>query len=161
MFPIYSNSFCVLKGLFRYCKNMEVMWRFRLGPFLKIMWGFLTPLFTLVLIVFTIMTYEDLTYNRTYKYPSWALKFGWILSISSFICIPVYAIYKWILTSGSFTEVRNNKSFILICLKRNAYLIKMNVEIFQIESEPFEITSIGHISSSPSSSQKANKRLAK
>jgi hypothetical protein len=37
----------------------------------------------------------------------------------------------------------------------------MNVEIFQIESEPFEITSVGHISSSPSSSQKANQRLVK
>ena len=51
------------------------------------------------------MTYEDLTYNRTYKYPHWALSFGWILSISSFVCIPIYSIYKFISTSGSIKEV--------------------------------------------------------
>ena len=51
------------------------------------------------------MTYEDLTYNRTYKYPPWALRFGWILSVSSFICIPIYAIYKFLTTGGSLQEV--------------------------------------------------------
>lgn len=57
------------------------------------------------MIIFTILTYEDLKYNRTYKYPQWALKFGWLLSISSFICIPIYAIYKFIATGGSIQEV--------------------------------------------------------
>jgi hypothetical protein len=51
------------------------------------------------------MTYEDLTYNRTYKFPKWALIFGWVLSISSIICIPIYAIYKFIATRGSVGEV--------------------------------------------------------
>lgn len=51
------------------------------------------------------MTYEDLTYNRTYKFPKWALIFGWVLSISSIICIPIYAIYKFIATRGSVVEV--------------------------------------------------------
>ena len=59
----------------------------------------------LKLIIFTIMTYQDLTYNRTYKYPAWALRFGWFLSISSFICIPVFALYKFIFVGGSFKEV--------------------------------------------------------
>ncbi len=92
-------------GIDRYCKNLEKMWKMRLGPWLKVMWIFATPFFTLILIVFTVMTYEDLTYNRTYKYPHWALKFGWILSISSVICIPVYALYKFLTTSGSLKEV--------------------------------------------------------
>lgn len=54
------------------------------------------------------MTYEDLTYNRDYKYPAWALKFGWFLSISSIICIPIYAVYRFIVVGGSFNEVSNN-----------------------------------------------------
>ena len=53
----------------------------------------------------TILTYEDLTYNRTYKYPHWALMFGWFLSVSSFICIPVYALLKFIFTTGSLKDV--------------------------------------------------------
>ena len=36
-------------GVNRYCKNLEQMWRFRLGPWLRIMWVFATPFFTLVI----------------------------------------------------------------------------------------------------------------
>jgi hypothetical protein len=69
-----------------------------------------------ILIIFTVMTYEDLTYNRK-KYPSWALRFGWILSISSFICIPIYAVYKFIVTGGSIQEVIIYKlCLFLICM---------------------------------------------
>ncbi len=115
-------------GIKNYCRNLEKMWKFKLGPFLKFMWLFATPLFTLVcrrsnklprqwlnsinfafisqiLIFFTVMTYEDLSYNRTYKYPHWALRFGWLLSVSSVICIPVYALFKCLKTTGSFKEV--------------------------------------------------------
>lgn len=91
-------------GADRYCNNLEKMWKFKVGPWLRIMWVFATPFFTFILIIFTVMTYEDLTYNRTYKYPSWALRFGWILSVSSFICIPIYAVYKFIVTGGSLQE---------------------------------------------------------
>lgn len=91
-------------GVKRYCKNLEQMWRFKLGPWLKVMWVFATPLFTLGLIIMTVLSYEELSYNRTYKYPHWALMFGWCLSVSSIICIPVYAIFKVISTSGSVKE---------------------------------------------------------
>ena len=58
-----------------------------------------------ILIFFTVMTYEDLSYNRTYKYPHWALRFGWLLSVSSVICIPIYALFKCLKTPGSLKEV--------------------------------------------------------
>ena len=35
-------------GVKNYCKNLETMWEFKLGPWLKIMWVFATPFFTLV-----------------------------------------------------------------------------------------------------------------
>ena len=53
------------------------------------------------------MTYQDLTYNRTYKYPTWALGLGWFLSLSSLVCIPLYAIVAFLKTKGSFKNVRN------------------------------------------------------
>ena len=30
-------------GVNKYCKNLEQMWRFKLGPWLRIMWVFATP----------------------------------------------------------------------------------------------------------------------
>lgn len=102
LFEIVAISYSY--GIKRYCRNLEMMYRFKIGAWLKFMWVFATPLFTLVLIIFTVMTYEDLTYNRDYKYPAWALKFGWFLSISSIICIPIYALYRFIVVGGSFNE---------------------------------------------------------
>ena len=63
------------------------------------------PVFTFLLIVFTVMSYEDLTYNRTYRYPDWALQVGWCMSISSIICIPVYAIYRFLVVGGTVNQV--------------------------------------------------------
>ena len=37
-------------GVKEYCRNLERMWGFHLGPWLKIMWVFATPFFTLVII---------------------------------------------------------------------------------------------------------------
>jgi len=30
---------------------------------------------------------------------------GWFLSLSSMLCIPIYAIYAWIVTEGTVSEV--------------------------------------------------------
>ena len=35
-------------GITKYCKNLEKMWKTKMGPWLKIMWCFVTPVFTLV-----------------------------------------------------------------------------------------------------------------
>lgn len=102
LFEIIAISY--FYGIRRYCDNLAKMYRFKIGYWLRFMWVFATPLFTLVLIIFTVMTYENLTYNRTYKYPPWALRFGWLLSISSIICIPLYALYRFIRTGGSVNE---------------------------------------------------------
>ncbi len=47
----------IKKGVNKYCKNLEKMWRFHLGPWLKIMWVFATPFFTLVKIISLIKIY--------------------------------------------------------------------------------------------------------
>lgn len=40
------------------------------------------------------------------KYPPWAISVGWVLTASSLVCIPVYIIYKFFITSGNCSEVR-------------------------------------------------------
>ncbi len=49
---IYSKfiwTINVLLGVKKYCENLEKMWLFKLGLWLKFMWAFVTPLFTLVI----------------------------------------------------------------------------------------------------------------
>lgn len=46
-----------------------------------------------------------------YDYPVWGHIFGWFLSLSSMLCIPIYAIYLWVVTDGTTSEVINLKKF--------------------------------------------------
>lgn len=56
--------------------------------------------------IFGLVKYQPLrlaAYN--YDFPVWGHIFGWFLSLSSMLCIPGYAIYIWIVTDGTFSEV--------------------------------------------------------
>ena len=61
---------------------------------------------------FFCIKYEPVTYANVYHYPWWGEVIGLILSFSSMIWIPGYAIYYLIKTPGSFKEVPHN--FILL-----------------------------------------------
>lgn len=50
------------------------------------------------------MGYEPLTYED-YVYPVWANVLGWLIATSSIAMIPGIAIYKIIVTPGSFIQV--------------------------------------------------------
>lgn len=50
------------------------------------------------------MGYEPLTYED-YVYPVWANVLGWLIATSSIAMIPGIAIYKIIVTPGSFVQV--------------------------------------------------------
>lgn len=58
------------------------------------------------IIVYGLMGYEPLTYEN-YVYPVWANVLGWLIATSSIAMIPGVAIYKIIVTPGSFMQVIN------------------------------------------------------
>lgn len=45
------------------------------------------------ILVFTVIQYRPISYNE-YVYPAWAISIGFLMALSSVICIPIYAIYK-------------------------------------------------------------------
>ena len=53
--------------------------------------------------IFSLAKYERIKLPG-YEYPVWAELIGWFLALSSMLCIPVYAIYKWTVTPGTFDE---------------------------------------------------------
>lgn len=64
------------------------------------------PLSTQGIFVFHVVNYKPLTYNKTYVYPWWGEAIGWVLALSSMLCIPCTVIYKLLRCKGSFREVR-------------------------------------------------------
>lgn len=49
--------------------------------------------------------YTPLTYNKKYTYPWWGDALGWLLALSSMICIPAWSIYKLRTLKGPLREV--------------------------------------------------------
>jgi len=41
----------------------------------------------------------------SYAYPTWANAVGWLMCMSSFVCVPIYIMYSVIMQRGSLKEV--------------------------------------------------------
>ncbi|XP_038059707.1 sodium-dependent serotonin transporter-like [Patiria miniata] len=69
------------------------------GAFWVICWRFLSPTAICFIVIFALVHYEPIP-----DYPEWAECLGWILTASSIMCVPVYAVCKLIETPGSFMQ---------------------------------------------------------
>ena len=59
-----------------------------------------------LILIFLVIQYETITYNE-YQYPSWAEAIGFLMALSSVICIPFYALFYFRRTDGdTFLQVR-------------------------------------------------------
>lgn len=54
---------------------------------------------------FSLIKYSPLKYNNEYVYPWWGNGIGWILALSSMLCIPVWVAVKLYYTPGTMREV--------------------------------------------------------
>lgn len=86
-------------GAARYYNNLEDMIGYRPCMWWKFCWVFLTPCVCFGVFVFSLVQYRPLKYID-YVYPWWGQLVGWILALSTMLCIPGYAIYKFIVTPG-------------------------------------------------------------
>lgn len=55
---------------------------------------------------FSLIKYTPLKYNNEYVYPWWGYVIGWLLALSSMVCIPLWMVYKISTTQGTLREVR-------------------------------------------------------
>lgn len=57
------------------------------------------------ILIFTVIQYRPITYGD-YVYPQWSLAIGFLMALSSVVCIPIYALYKIAMSEGAtFWEV--------------------------------------------------------
>ncbi len=92
-------------GADRFYQNFEEMLNWRPRPYLKICWMFLTPVFTMGVLISSLVTYKPLKYNN-YEYPVWGQVLGWILASASMIQIPIFFVYQMATAKGTLREVR-------------------------------------------------------
>jgi solute carrier family 6 serotonin transporter-like protein 4 len=62
-----------------------------------------------VIFIFSLLGYEEMLQGE-YTYPAWTIMVGWMLTASSLICIPLYIVYKLIITPGNIMQVHTLQS---------------------------------------------------
>ncbi|CAB1326217.1 unnamed protein product [Coregonus sp. 'balchen'] len=77
----------------KYFKDVEMMLGFPPPIFFRVCWRFVSPIIISFILIFTVIQYKPITYND-YVYPGWSLAIGFLMAMSSVICIPIYALYK-------------------------------------------------------------------
>ncbi|TDG51621.1 hypothetical protein AWZ03_002081 [Drosophila navojoa] len=90
-------------GTKRFSDDIRDMIGFPPGRYWQVCWRFVAPIFLLFITVYGLLGYEPLTYGD-YVYPDWANALGWSIAGSSVTMIPAVAIYKLIVTPGSFRQ---------------------------------------------------------
>ncbi|MEE6521033.1 hypothetical protein FKM82_019028, partial [Ascaphus truei] len=54
--------------------------------------------------IFFLIKYKPLKYNNVYTYPSWGYGIGWMMALSSMVCIPLWILIKMWQTKGTISE---------------------------------------------------------
>lgn len=68
--------------------------------------------------LFFLVKYKPLKYNNVYTYPDWGYAIGWVMALSSMVCIPLGMVYKIWKTEGTFLEVRRSQHpfYLVLCV---------------------------------------------
>ncbi|XP_031845957.2 sodium-dependent dopamine transporter isoform X2 [Nomia melanderi] len=105
LFAVLAEAIAIswIYGADRFCADIKDMIGFSPGIYWRVCWKFVAPIFLMFIIVYGLMGYEPLTYED-YMYPVWANVLGWLIATSSIAMIPGIAIYKIIVTPGSFIQ---------------------------------------------------------
>uniref|UniRef100_A0A8C8FE45 Transporter n=1 Tax=Oncorhynchus tshawytscha TaxID=74940 RepID=A0A8C8FE45_ONCTS len=101
LFVAVFETVCIawIYGADRFYDNIEDMIGYRPGPIIKYCWMFFTPATCLGTFAFSLIKYTPLKYNNEYVYPWWGYCLGWLLALSSMLCVPL-----WVLLSISSVE---------------------------------------------------------
>lgn len=91
-------------GVDNFSSDVEMMLGQRPGLYWRICWMYISPVFLLVIFIFSLMGYEEMLAGD-YEYPEWSIALGWALTLSSILCIPLYIIYKILITPGTIKQV--------------------------------------------------------
>lgn len=96
---IMCVSIMYIYGHRNYFQDIQMMLGFPPPLFFQICWRFVSPTIIFFILIFTVIQYRPITYNH-YQYPGWAVAIGFLMALSSVICIPLYALFQLCRTDG-------------------------------------------------------------
>uniref|UniRef100_A0A8C8MF78 Transporter n=1 Tax=Oncorhynchus tshawytscha TaxID=74940 RepID=A0A8C8MF78_ONCTS len=107
LFVAVFETVCIawIYGADRFYDNIEDMIGYRPGPIIKYCWMFFTPATCLGTFAFSLIKYTPLKYNNEYVYPWWGYCLGWLLALSSMLCVPLWVVIKMCSVEGTLKEV--------------------------------------------------------
>ncbi|XP_034447726.1 sodium- and chloride-dependent creatine transporter 1 isoform X1 [Hippoglossus hippoglossus] len=91
-------------GADRFMDDVARMIGYQPLPYMKWCWSYITPVVCVGVFLFHVVNYKPLTYNTSYTYPLWGEAIGWLLALSSMLCIPVTVLFKLLRCKGSLRE---------------------------------------------------------
>ncbi|XP_010790456.1 sodium- and chloride-dependent taurine transporter-like [Notothenia coriiceps] len=91
-------------GADNYYDALEDMLGYRPNAWMKYSWSYITPILCMGCLIFSLVKYKPLTYNKVYEYPDWAIGIGWGLALTSMICIPMVVVIKILRSDGPLIE---------------------------------------------------------
>ncbi|XP_029687052.1 sodium- and chloride-dependent betaine transporter-like isoform X1 [Takifugu rubripes] len=101
------------------CECLVISWIFGVDRFMKIikdmtgakpfimfklLWKYIIPLVSLISLILFIVNFKHLKINDWYVYPDWAYALGWMMTISTVIMVPLWAVIQMCRTAGTFRE---------------------------------------------------------
>ncbi|ERE66928.1 sodium- and chloride-dependent GABA transporter 3-like protein [Cricetulus griseus] len=91
-------------GSNRFYDNIEDMIGYRPLSLIKWCWKVVTPGICAGIFIFFLVKYKPLKYNNVYTYPAWGYGIGWLMALSSMLCIPLWIFIKVWKTEGTLPE---------------------------------------------------------
>uniref|UniRef100_A0A4W2I7G8 Transporter n=1 Tax=Bos indicus x Bos taurus TaxID=30522 RepID=A0A4W2I7G8_BOBOX len=106
LFVAIFECICIgwVYGSNRFYDNIEDMIGYRPLSLIKWCWKVVTPGICAGIFIFFLVKYKPLKYNNVYTYPAWGYGIGWLMALSSMLCIPVWVCIKVWKTEGTLPE---------------------------------------------------------
>ncbi|KAF5917232.1 hypothetical protein HPG69_000001 [Diceros bicornis minor] len=98
LFVAIFECICIgwVYGSNRFCDNIEDMIGYRPLSLIKWCWK--------GIFIFFLVKYKPLKYNNIYTYPAWGYGIGWLMALSSMLCIPLWTFIKVWKTEGTLPQ---------------------------------------------------------
>ncbi|KAF7653810.1 hypothetical protein LDENG_00078250 [Lucifuga dentata] len=91
-------------GAERVCEAVRRMSGQKPCSMFRLCWRYITPLICLVCFILYFLDYQPLTSKGGSMYPDWAYRLGWAIALSTVLPVPVWAVAKICVTTGSFRQ---------------------------------------------------------
>ncbi|GAB0198030.1 sodium-dependent serotonin transporter [Grus japonensis] len=90
-------------GITQFCNDVKEMLGFTPGWYWRVCWVAISPIFLLFVTCSFLSNPPELRLFD-YSYPYWTTVVGYCIGTSSIICIPIYMVYRLIITPGTLKE---------------------------------------------------------